>query len=306
MGRDPDGILLIDKEEGESSFAVVRRVKGILKARKVGHAGTLDPFATGLLVILLGQGTKLFDFLTAADKEYCATLRLGTETDTLDLTGRVVRTLPVPPLEPGFIRETARGLVGEIEQTPPAFSAVHYEGKRAYELARKGVSVPLEKRKVRIHRLDVTSVALPEVVLSLTCSKGTYVRSLAAELGMRLGTGGHLSALRRISSGSFRVGDALRLQEGGAAVPEELMARVIPLSDALSHVREVQVDPETARRVRDGVRTEGPGREFLSDLPVPFDGAVKLVEGNRVVAILQVVRRGERSESRFEILRVFA
>lgn len=304
MGSTPDGVLLVDKEEGESSFAVVRKVKRGLRAGKVGHAGTLDPFATGLLVILIGQGTKLFPYLTSEDKEYRATLRLGAETDTLDLTGRVVRTAPVPDLEPLFIREKAKELEGEIEQTPPAFSAVHYEGKRAYELARKGLPVELEKRKVKVYRMEIVSVDLPEVTLALKCSKGTYVRSLAAELGRRLGTGGHLKALRRLSSGSFKVEDALKLG-GSIGGPQEIEERIISLRHALPRVREVAVGEETARMIGKGFQGDRRLREFFSELPAPFEGPVKLIAENRMVALLRVVRRTELEESRFEIMRVF-
>lgn len=301
MGSGSDGVLLVDKDAGETSFSVVRRVKRELKATKVGHAGTLDPFATGLLVILIGQGTKLFPYLTSEDKEYRATLILGVETDTLDPTGRVVRTAEVPDLDPGLVREKAAELEGEIEQAPPAYSAVHHEGKRAYELARKGVPVELEKRRVVVHRLEVVAVDLPEVTLTLKCSKGTYVRSLADELGRRLGPGGHLKTLRRLSSGSFRVEDAVRL--GG---PDELDSRIIPLRKALPRVREVEVGGETARMIGKGIQTGLRLGESFSDLPVPFDGPVQVIAENRMVALLRVVRRSEAGESRFEIMRVFA
>ncbi|MEW6665014.1 MAG: tRNA pseudouridine(55) synthase TruB [Thermodesulfobacteriota bacterium] len=305
MGSTLDGILLVDKQEGESSFSVVRRVRRALKAGKAGHAGTLDPFATGLLVILIGQGTKLFPYVASEDKEYRATLTLGVETDTLDLTGRVVRTAPVPEIEPGFVREKAKDLEGEIEQSPPDYSAVHHEGKRAYELARKGVPLELAKRRVKIHRLEVVSVDLPEVTLTLKCSKGTYVRSLAAELGRRLGPGGHLKALRRLSSGSFRVEDAVSLggPDGG---PEDLGSRVIPLRSALPHVREAAVSCETARMIGRGIQAVVRSREFLAELPACFEGPVKLITENRMVALLRVVRRPALEESRFEIMRVFA
>jgi tRNA pseudouridine55 synthase len=142
----PDGVLLVDKEEGLSSFDAVRRVRRILGVKKAGHAGTLDPFATGLLVILLGQGTKLSPFLMTGRKRYLATLRLGIETDTLDLTGQVVRTRPVPALGPEEVLEKTHLFLGDVEQVPPSFSAVKHEGRRAYELARQGIFRCLEKK----------------------------------------------------------------------------------------------------------------------------------------------------------------
>jgi tRNA pseudouridine55 synthase len=305
MGNVPEGILLIDKEEGASSHSVVRRVKSVLKVNKVGHAGTLDPFATGLLVVLLGQGTKLFPYLTAVDKEYRATLRLGVETDTLDLTGRVVGTGDVPALDPEFIQAKAAELVGEIEQRPPDFSAVRHQGKRAYELARKGISFELAKRRVRIHRLDVVSVDLPEVTLTVECSKGTYVRSLAAELGRRLGPGGHLSALRRLSSGPFRVNEAVSSKPCDA-LAEDLHERIIPLRKALPHIQEVEVDEETARKVRKGLPPGQWSAEVLSRAGALSEGYGKLVEGSRLLAVVKVRRGPTEGEKRLEIMRVFA
>ncbi len=298
----PEGVLLIDKVEGESSHAVVQGVKRMLEAKKVGHAGTLDPFATGLLMMLIGQGTKLFPYLTRLNKEYRATLRLGMETDTLDLTGRVVNTRPVPALNPAFIRKKVAELVGEIDQVPPVFSALKVKGRRAYELARKGLPVELKKRRVWIYRLDVDSIDLPEVTLTLECSKGTYVRSLASELGKRLGPGGHLSALRRLSIGPFTAEHAVAWRSGISA--KALRERVIPLRCALPHLSEVEVDGETARKIRNGVPAGLWGEVVGPSLPPSLGGEVKVVEGNRLLAILEV-RPPESGGIRVETLRVF-
>jgi tRNA pseudouridine55 synthase len=280
---DPtDGVLLIDKEEGETSFGVVRRVKKLLKVGKVGHAGTLDPFATGLLLVLVGQGTKLSPYLMAGEKTYVGTLTLGVETDTLDRTGRVTAVNPVPKLDPERVRERACVFVGETEQTPPSFSALKVQGKRAYSLARQGLPVTLEKRRVRIGEFSVLSLELPDVDFRVVCSSGTYVRTLAADLGRDLGVGAHLKALRRTRSGPYSVDKALRAGNLGAA--ETVKERIIPLRHALPHFAEVEVDERTAFQVRQGVQ---PGWEELGrKAPFPQED-VKLVSGPDLIALVR-------------------
>jgi tRNA pseudouridine55 synthase len=301
---DIAGLLLVDKEEGESSFGSVRRVRRILGVKKAGHAGTLDPFATGLLVVLLGQGTKLSPFLMAGRKRYRATLRLGSETDTLDLTGNVVRERPVRPLRLEEVQEKAGTFLGDLEQVPPSFSAVKHQGRRAYELARRGIRVELKKRKVTIYHLDVLLVDLPDVTLNVECSGGTYVRSLAADLGEALGTGAHLRALRRLASGSFSLEQAVRIgdlaRDGADA---ELRRRIIPLKDALPEVREQAVDEQTALRVRNGHQ---PKLEDLAETMGFGEGPVRLVKGPDLVALAEVVEGPGGLEKQLRLLRVFS
>lgn len=300
---DVAGTLLVDKEEGETSFGSVKRVRGILGVRKAGHAGTLDPFATGLLMVLVGEATKLSSYLMAGRKRYLAALRLGSETDTLDLTGRVVRERAVTPLSLQRVREKAKAFLGEHEQEPPAFSAVKHEGRRAYALARQGVRVELRKRKVTIYRLDVLSVDLPDLILDVECSAGTYIRSLAADLGEALGAGAHLRALRRVASGPFRVEQAVRigdLDRDGAAL--ELKRRMIPLQDALPGLREGAVDEATAGRIRGGYQ---PRLEDLTDVPGPGEGPVKLVAGSGLVALADLVEGPGEPDGALRLLRVF-
>jgi len=298
VGELSDGVLVVDKEEGETSFSVVRKVRKLLKVSKVGHAGTLDPFATGLLLVLVGQGTKLSPYLMAGDKTYLGTLTLGTETDTLDRTGRVTAVKPVPKLDPELIRERARAFVGETEQTPPAFSALKVQGKRAYSLARKGLPVSLEKRRVRIMELAVLSLDLPDVTFRVVCSSGTYVRTLAADLGMELGVGAHLKALRRTAIGPYGVEDALRSGDMGASA-EAVKKRIIPLRYALPHFTEVEVDERTAFQVRKGYQ---PGWEELGKkAPFPQE-EVKLVSGTDLVAL---VRFEPRAKGQLRVSRVF-
>jgi tRNA pseudouridine55 synthase len=295
-----DGVLAVDKEEGETSFDVVRKVKTLLQAGKVGHAGTLDPFATGLLLVLVGQGTKLSPYLMAGDKTYLGTLSLGTETNTLDRTGRITNVAPVPKFDPELVRQRAKAFEGETEQTPPAFSALKVQGKRAYSLARKGLPVNLEKRRVRIMEFTVLSLDLPEVSFRVICSSGTYVRTLAADLGKALGVGAHLKALRRTAIGPYRVENALRSGDmGEGLLAETVKEKIIPLREALPHLTEVEVDEGTALRVRRGHQ---PAWEEIGKKAPVLQDDVKLVNGADLVAL---VRFDAGEKGRLRVSRVF-
>ncbi len=310
MLHPTDGILLIDKDEGESSYDVVRKVKIISRKeniRKIGHAGTLDPFATGLLVILLGQGTKLSHYIMSESKVYLATMRLGVETDTLDLTGAIVHESPVPDLSPEYIRRKAQDFIGDIEQTPPIYSAVKYKGVRAYKLARKGQKVTLKKRLVSIHSLRITSVELPDVTMEVKCSSGTYIRTLAADLGRVLGPGSHLTSLRRKTCGSFDLKKALKsheiLAENNSSILQE---KLIPLNAALPGMKEIIVEKTVAEKVRQGRQST---LEELADRldPAECDGAqYKLIGNGELVAIVKLNKSRRDSHVRLEIARVFS
>jgi tRNA pseudouridine55 synthase len=301
-----DGILLVDKKEGETSFSVVRKVRNASGVRKVGHAGTLDPFATGLLLVLVGQATKLSPFLMRGEKQYRATITLGTETDTMDSTGRVIKTSPVPSMESDFIKKCVLSFRGEIEQVPPIFSAVKYRGKRAYDLARKGIKVDLKKRRVQIHRLEVEAIDLPDLTVTVTCSGGTYMRSLAADLGRRLGTGAHLKVLRRLSSGSFSVAHALNSECLEPHFPQEtLKQRMIPLQEALPEMEEIQVDETMASRIRQGYQPRWEELKGVFTLPPVREFHVKLVKGNELVAVVKTGPAAGTGASRLKGVRVF-
>jgi len=295
MGCSIDGILLIDKEEGETSYGVVKKVRFALAGlgvKKVGHAGTLDPFATGLLIILSGQGTKLSPFIMSESKIYLATIRLGIETDTMDPTGQVIRTSSVPVLNPQQIQEKANGLVGRREQVPPRYSAVKYKGKRAYKLARKGIEFDLKSRKITVHSISVLSVDLPHVTMEVRCSGGTYVRSLAAELGGILGSGAHLKSLRRLGSGSFEVRNALNSKEISASVGgHPLGDRIIPLSAALPNMMEFEVGRDLAEKVRHGYQPAWEELKEVSDFDGSKgsgDGRLKFVKDGELLAIVNI------------------
>ena len=301
-----DGIILIDKNGGETSFSVVKRVKQILNVKKAGHAGTLDPFATGLLVVLLGQGTKLSSYLMSGEKTYHGTIRLGVETDTQDPTGRVIQTRPVPDIKPEDIKEKAMGFIGEIEQVPPIFSAVRYEGKRAYKFARNGIKVDLEKRRVKIHSLKIISVDLPDVTIEVTCSSGTYIRSLATDLGKRLGPGGHLKDLRRLYSAPFTVTHALNLKHlGFTSAKIASRDRIIPLREALPHLKEMQVDARMARKIRDGYQPKLEEVTTGADMPNSYEGYMKLINGTELVAIIKTSNFSDDDKGWLKIARVF-
>jgi tRNA pseudouridine55 synthase len=314
MGPATDGILLIDKCMGETSHGVVKKIRFAFQGAnrvKVGHAGTLDPFATGLLIVLVGQGTKLSQFVMPGEKVYSATLELGVETDTLDLTGTVVNTAVVPDMSLEHVRETAKQFVGKLHQVPPAYSAVKYQGKRAYVLARKGQAVELKAREIIVHSLEVLSMSLPKITVRIRCSGGTYIRSLASDLGNALGAGAHLQSLRRIKSGPFDVEEALSSAEiGGRIQGLCLLKRVIPMREAIPHMGEIIISAETAEKVRQGRQPSCeelmPNWDKKVDLsPDRDDGWIKLVSGDKLVAILKVAGGDEGCPSRFKIERVF-
>jgi tRNA pseudouridine55 synthase len=208
-----DGILVVDKPQGCTSHDVVDFIRKKFGLKKVGHAGTLDPMATGVLVILIGKCTKSSNFFLSADKEYDATLMLGATSDTGDAWGRVEKAVSSEGIDKKEIEEAFNKFTGEIEQVPPSYSAVKFKGKKLYELARLGINVKVEPRKVSIKELNIYKISMPEVSFTVTCSKGTYIRQLACDIGSALGCGAHLSRLRRTRSGEFTVKEAVTLEE---------------------------------------------------------------------------------------------
>lgn len=202
------GVLNLNKPPKITSRQAVDCVKRLLNVKKAGHGGTLDPDATGVLLICLGDGTKLFEALQAGTKEYEGTLVLGITTDTLDANGRIIKTAETRQINSNQIRSVCQQFVGEIEQTPPMFSAVKYKGKPLYRLARRGIEVKRDSRQVCIESIELLSFNIPEVHFRVVCSKGTYIRVLAADIGIALGCGAHLSELTRTRSGVFKIESA--------------------------------------------------------------------------------------------------
>ena len=226
---DPlDGALLVDKPIGPTSHDVVDRIRRRFGLKKVGHAGTLDPNASGLLIILLGRGTKLSEKLMADDKVYAGTMKFGEATDSYDADGKIVETKPVPPITLEKLNELAGTFVGDQLQTPPMVSAVKIEGVPLYKLARKGVEVERKPRLIHVYNFAFSSYQEPLAEFRLACTKGTYVRSIAHELGQKIGCGAHLSALRRLVSGRFDAADSLPLANVLDLPTIELQKRVIP------------------------------------------------------------------------------
>jgi tRNA pseudouridine55 synthase len=225
----PDGVLLVDKAAGMTSHDVVALVRRRLQIRKVGHCGTLDPLATGLLLLTIGRGTKIQDLLMAEDKEYSGTMMLGAKTSTQDKDGEVIERREVPPLEEKTIRAAFEKFRGDFYQTPPMVSAIKQAGVPLYKLARQGKTVEREPRLVHIYRYSIDRVTLPEIDFTVVCSKGFYVRTYAHDIGAELGCGAHLYSLRRVKSGRFDVASAITVDEIKNAEPSEIATRVLSL-----------------------------------------------------------------------------
>jgi len=223
-----DGAILIDKPAGPTSHDVVDAIRRQFNLKKVGHCGTLDPNATGLLIIVLGRGTKLSEKLMSDDKLYAGTMKFGEATDSYDAVGELLSSLPVPPLTLDELNQSAAEFVGDLMQTPPMVSAVKKDGVPLYKLARKGLEVPREPRLIHIYRFRFSAYQEPIGQFEMACTKGTYVRSVAHELGQKIGCGAHLSTLRRVKSGKFDVANALEFEEVMKLPNRELEKLVIP------------------------------------------------------------------------------
>jgi len=250
-----DGALLVDKPLGVSSNFVLQRVKKSLEARKAGHAGTLDPLASGLLIALFGEATKFAGLLLESEKEYAATLKLGETTSTADAEGEVLERKPVSATE-AEVRNVLERFRGEIEQVPPMHSALKRDGVPLYKLARRGESVDRQPRRIRILELELTGFDSPLVGLRVRCSKGTYVRTLAEDIGGALGTGAHLAGLRRTGSGRFRVEDAIAPASLEAMTLPQRRARLLPVDSLLSQLPRVELDAASEAKLRNGQALE--------------------------------------------------
>lgn len=254
MSRKTNGIVVVDKPSGASSARVVSEIKRLFDVRKAGHAGTLDPMATGLLVCCLNDATRLARFFLQSDKHYEAVLCLGIETDTQDRTGRVVKSIDVGAVTKAEIESALRLFTGAIQQQPPVFSALKHQGIPLYKLARSGKPVQKPPRKIVIHDLALIRAALPEILLRVRCSAGTYVRTLCADIGKALGLGGHLKELRRLESSGFSVAEAVSLPDLEKDRRHgTLDRRIVAMSDALKGMPECRADSVLADSIRHGV-----------------------------------------------------
>ena len=244
------GILVVDKPIGPTSFDVVRQVRHALEADKAGHTGTLDPLATGVLPVCLGEATKIAQFITERDKAYDAVVKLGEETDTLDAQGKVTKTSAVPPLDAALVESALAKFRGPLLQTPPMYSAVKVGGKRLYELARAGEEIERAARPVKVHQLTLVDFTADELRIHVECSKGFFVRTLAQDLGRALGTLAHLKALRRTRSGVFVLARAIPLAtliEKGVQ-PNQLVS----IEEALVELPELRLTAADAEKARHG------------------------------------------------------
>ncbi|MEO0421003.1 MAG: tRNA pseudouridine(55) synthase TruB [Pseudomonadota bacterium] len=291
-GRAIDGVVLLDKPVGDTSNRALQKVKRLYQARKAGHTGSLDPLASGMLPICLGQATKVSAFLLDADKRYRVRAQLGVRTDTADADGEVIEQRPVPALHEADLRRVLDGFLGASQQLPPMYSAVKHEGRRLYELARQGVEVERKPRDIHLHELTLLALADETIELEVHCSKGTYVRTLVEDVAAALGTCAHVIALRRLQVGPY-LGDGplLTLEaleglmaEGGL---EALDEQLLPVDSAISHWPSVRLAADSAFYLRNGQAVQVPraptrGLVRLYGEDARFLGMGRITEDGRV------------------------
>jgi len=300
------GILVLDKPEGITSFALVAKTKGLLGLKKVGHCGTLDPFATGVMILCINQATRISDQLSLQDKLYRFTIHFGKDTDTLDRTGRVVRSYDGPSVPKDELLQALIKFTGCYQQQVPRYAAVKVEGKRLYELSRKGIEVDLPQRKVTIHQLQLLSYHWPIAALKVHCSKGTYVRQLAADIGQALQCGAHVSELRRLASGDFNIAQAISLEDlKEAAKTGFWRTRLLSINEALAHLPAIVIDdPKSVKGIYNG-RLE-PEWELNNRTKIPDEkGPIRLLtQEGHLLALWWPESRLDASEKK-RCLRVF-
>ncbi len=294
-----NGILLVDKPIGPTSFDVVKAVRRAMGVRKVGHAGTLDPLASGLLIVCIGQGTRLVPYLMDSEKRYLTTVALGTQTDTDDSTGREIAEAPVPTIDKESLATILEGFTGVLSQVPPRFSALKKDGEAMYKKARRGEDIAPEPRNVTIHSISITSLSPTEIGLDIRCGKGTYIRSLARDLARALGTEGHLSALRRTFTSGFDVVDAVHMDHlDKMAGQGELRSKIISPTDALHTYPQVEILPEDQLFVSDGRPIDAGNYEAIGE--INSEGIVCLTrEDGHLLAIARL------DDGRLKMERVF-
>ena len=295
-----NGFLILDKPQGLTSHDVVARARRILGTRQIGHLGTLDPLATGVLPLAIGMATRLVEFLEADRKTYAAVMELGTETATQDAEGEVVARRPVPDLGREEVEAVFAAFVGRMKQCPPMYSAVKIGGVPLYRLARKGLEVEREAREIDILELKITEFALPRIVFEVQCSKGTYIRTLCQDLGRALGSAAHMTALRHLRSGVFTVADSVALDDLKADTP------LLPLTAGIGGLPRVEVTEEAERKLCHGI----PPRlsHVVGDISgLEGEGWVALMRQNRLLAVA-VPDFGHVRETRgdFKLKKVFA
>jgi tRNA pseudouridine55 synthase len=280
LSSDVHGVLVVDKAIGPTSHDVVNVARRVLQTKEIGHTGTLDPMATGVLVLVVGEATKLVNSLSALSKGYTATLKLGSSTTTLDAQGEVDQTAPVPAFSREQVERLARTFLGEIDQRAPIVSAIKVDGQSLYKRARKGQAVEAPIRRVRLDSVAIPELRADEIELALQCGSGFYVRSFARDLALALGTVGHLSSLRRTHNGAFDLAQAVDFEVLRAARSQEelrpaIRARVLPLADVCRSLPHVVLDEEGSVHARCGRRIPRANATGVVELPslVAFDAA---------------------------------
>lgn len=269
------GVIIVNKPPGLSSSDACQRVKRLLRLRKVGHLGTLDPLATGVLPLCINEGTKLVQFLMHGDKEYVATMQLGIATDTQDSQGKVVSRSDAIPRDRDLILQAIEQFRGQILQMPPMFSALKHNGVPLYKIARKGSEVPREQRRVTIYEIEAIAIDPPQVTLRVVCSHGTYVRTICHDIGSRLGCGAHLVSLHRVRNGAFHIREALSLDDVAACRAEDLCEKhLISSRQALNGLPEVTVTSAVEQKIRSGMQVA------LRD--VSADGCRAMCSGQKI------------------------
>jgi len=271
-----NGILIVDKPEGKTSRQVTNRISKITGQKKAGHLGTLDPIATGVLPVVLGKATRLIRFLEQDDKVYLARIRLGEATDTQDRSGKVMETGEWRGLDPAAITAAAATFYGEILQTPPMYSALKKDGKPLYKMARQGIEIERPKRKVRVFSLLVEKIELPDLVLRVRCSPGTYLRTMAHDLGAKLGSMGFLQDLKRTYSGPFSIKQAVKLDDLDR---QTALDALIPMGQCLPHFPEINITGGQERMLKEGTPIT------LSDNSLPEGTNCRLTRDNKLAAV---------------------
>lgn len=297
MRHDINGLLIVNKHADITSAKTVAIVKRLCGVRKVGHAGTLDPFATGVLICCMNKATKLAAFLLRGRKTYEGVLRLGVETDTQDSTGDVISTGDTEEISEEEINSAFKEFVGVTEQVPPIYSALKHKGVPLHKLARSGRAVVKPPRRIHISRIEINKIELPLIHFEILCSAGTYVRTLCSDIGKRLGCGGHLQALKRIESSGFTIQDAITLSEletltASGDMPGIVADRIIGMTDALPDMPEIYVDKVIEKKILHGNPLNI--KELELDQTLGGKGLVKAVDANRnLLAVLSYEKPSE-------------
>ena len=277
------GVLLIDKPQGMTSQQVVSKVKYLLKSdvhdsKKAGHTGTLDPMATGLLPICLGEATKFSHYQLDAVKSYQAIIKLGEQTDTGDAEGEIITTIPVPHVTQAMLQSVTEQFLGEIMQVPPMYSALKKDGKKLYELAREGIEVERAARPLTIYQLSLTPLSAQQLQLTVTCSKGTYVRVLAEDIAKALGTVGHLTALRRIQTGDFEIANAITLADFAALDVAARFDKLLAVDACVHSLPSLVLDDNQSKRIRQGQRLNVKTTMLTQQLNLTFNQTFRLFD----------------------------